>query len=106
MAETLTIADGATDSNKISGLRNIYKNLIIYAPPVLSGTTVIKVSPKSEAASVAADYVTLESGGEDVALTQGKGTPITICPFGSLFIQTAASLDGVTEVFTVDGDLA
>lgn len=93
----VTINSGTTDSNTIVGFEDAYA-LSIQAPATLTSTAVTVAVIGST--STTASFSTLQSGGVDIVLTQGKACIITPIPYRQLKLQGTAA-EGSDRSFTV-----
>ena len=99
----LIIEDGASASNVLDNPKATFRDMTIFPPSSLGGITTVEVSPRREAESVAADWITLTSGGSAVTLTASEALPLTVSGWGALRIATDTPPSGATEVFEITG---
>lgn len=103
---TLTIPNGATESNILDGHKVRWmKSIQIHPPAVLSGVVTVHTSSKSERdnkGNPAHDFQPLASEGIPIVLTGGENLIINQLPFGSMRLETTIA-PGADENYPVDG---
>lgn len=90
---TLTIANGATDSNVITTKLGFgtSTDIIVYVPTTLTGTVTLQVS-YLEAPTT--EWYTLNIGGTDVTLTAAKAIVVPTSSFRAIRAHSSAAEGG------------
>lgn len=91
----ITIASGASTGNAVRHLDDA-SAITIFTPATLTGTITVLVEPTS----TGANFVTLQSGGTDVALPAGKATVLNKVGWRQLSVASNQA-EGQTDIFTV-----
>ena len=98
--KTLTIASAATTSDilNLAGLRALrITSILIISPPALTGVVTILVAEKDSDT-----FVTLQSGGVDIALPAGKATQLTNITAGIIQLSSTIA-EGANRDFRLLG---
>jgi hypothetical protein len=92
---TLTIANGGTESNALTGVEDAVA-VTIAAPSALTGTVTIQIATESTGTS----FVDLTSGGSDVTIGAANSVTITPVCFRQVRVKSG-SAEGAERAFTV-----
>lgn len=104
---TMTIPSGQTKSNPVGDQRTFggCSEVVIYAPPALTGTVTLQVSTVP-GSTTDADYSTLQfPAGTDFTISAGKAVVLPVGALNSMRV-VSTNAEGAARAFSVMGQFA